>query len=77
MLVPVLVGMSHAGRDGVGMIVDLAEGHAINALEQDPKPYQLAKNAKGHFLVGLVHYLTDRKNVQSGHASVRVLSPSN
>ena len=33
MLVPVLVGISHAGRDGVGMVVDLAEGHAINALE--------------------------------------------
>ena len=29
MLVPILVGMSHAGSDGVGMVVDLATGFAI------------------------------------------------
>ena len=44
-LVPILVGMSHAGSDGVGMVVDLATGFAIDALLPD----QLDKNHKGHF----------------------------
>ena len=51
MLVPILVGMSHAGSDGVGMVVDLATGFAIDALLPDPRPYQLDKNHKGHFMV--------------------------
>ena len=75
MLVPVLVGMSHAGQDGVGMAVDLAEGHAINALEENPQPYQLSKNAKGHFLVDLVYFLTEGCSIADGHVSVRIIPP--
>ena len=54
MLVPILVGMSHAGSDGVGMVVDLATSFAIDALLPDPRPYQLDKNHKGHFMVDKV-----------------------
>ena len=76
MLVPILVGMSHAGSDGVGMVVDLATGFAIDALLPDPRPYQLDKNHKGHFMVDLVHFLTggNQNSSADDHPVVKVTS---
>ena len=59
MLVPVLVGMSHAGSDGVGLILDMSDGYSVNALVPNDTPRVLPKNPKGHFMVDIVEFLTD------------------
>ncbi|CAE7548364.1 unnamed protein product, partial [Symbiodinium necroappetens] len=65
MLVPILVGMSHIGSTGAGMIIDFNDGSYLNAADLANKrqrppddPQYLTSNSKGHFMLDIVHYLT-------------------
>ena len=57
MLVPILVGMDHMNK--VGLILDFADGHAVNGNEPPCTPYMLEKNTKGHYMVNIAHYILD------------------
>ena len=74
MLVPILVGMSHIGRSGAGMIVDFSDGYFVNA--NDPnlldKPQYLSRNDKGHFVLDVVDYLTAGQNRAEGSCQLHV-----
>ena len=52
MLVPIRIGMDHLGQHGASMMIDFTTGLALNTLEDDPRPYQLRQNHKGHYVQG-------------------------
>jgi hypothetical protein len=70
MFVPILVGMTHAGADGVGLIVDMSDGYSINTLVPNDVPRVLSKNQKGHFQVDLVEFLTGGQTTTVGHCNI-------
>ena len=81
MLVPILVGMSHIGPRGAGMIVDFNDGYYVNAndlVDGQPPPqddsHHLSSNAKGHFILDIVYYLTEGQACEKGQCSVVVKS---
>ena len=74
MLVPILVGMSHIGKSGAGMIVDFSDGSFVNA--NDPQlsdqPRFLSRNDKGHFVLDVVDYLTAGQRGETGNCQLHV-----
>ncbi|CAE7238727.1 unnamed protein product [Symbiodinium sp. CCMP2592] len=82
MLVPILVGMSHIGSGGAGMIIDFNDGSYLNAadiskLRQRPPddPQYLTSNSKGHFVLDIVQYLTGGQVCEKGNCAVVVKQP--
>ena len=71
MLVPVLIGMDFITSNG--MIIDFSDGHCVCAAQQQPRPFQLPRNNKGHFMVDLVHFLTQGDLCDHGHPQIQVL----
>ena len=55
MLVPILVGMDYLAK--VGLILDFVDGHAVHGTDPHAKPFNMKKNAKGHFMVDVAEYL--------------------
>ncbi|CAE7794539.1 unnamed protein product [Symbiodinium sp. CCMP2592] len=79
MLVPILVGMSHIGATGAGMIIDFNDGSFLNAAdianhrELPPEEARhMSSNAKGHYILNLVEYLTGGQVCKEGNCSVVV-----
>ncbi|CAE7897604.1 unnamed protein product, partial [Symbiodinium necroappetens] len=79
MLVPILVGMSHIGPEGAGMIIDFNDGSFLNAAdiankrELPPEEARhLPTNSKGHYILDIATYLTGGQTCKSGHCSVVV-----
>ena len=77
MLVPILVGMSHIGPRGAGMIIDFNDGSYLNAAdiasgrELPPEdPQFLSTNSKGHLVLDIVQYLTGGVERQGGNCCV-------
>ncbi|OLQ15076.1 hypothetical protein AK812_SmicGene734 [Symbiodinium microadriaticum] len=82
MLVPILVGMSHIGSTGAGMIIDFNDGSYLNAADLANKrqrppddPQYLTSNSKGHFVLNIVHYLTGGQVCKQGNCSVVLKQP--
>ncbi|CAE7025424.1 TY1B-NL2 [Symbiodinium natans] len=75
MLVPVLIGMSHIGKEGASMIVDFSDGHFVNANYPD-KPGFLQRNEKGHYMLDIVNFLTGGRSTTSGHVNVVLKDPA-
>ncbi|OLP88348.1 hypothetical protein AK812_SmicGene30332 [Symbiodinium microadriaticum] len=82
MLVPILVGMSHIGPEGAGMIIDFNDGSFLNAAdiankrELPPEEARhLPTNSKGHYILDVASYLTGGQTCKSGHCSVVVKQP--
>ena len=40
-----------------GLILDFSDGDTVNGHDVNPEPYTMEKNAKGHFMVNIAHYL--------------------
>ena len=74
MLVPILVGMDHLGDNGAALMVDFNTGMALNTLEENPQPYQLRRNHKGHCVMDIKQYLTGGNHNHAGHATIRVVA---
>ena len=72
MLVPILIGMDHLGQHGASMMIDFTTGLALNSLEDDPRPYQLRQNHKGHSVLDIREYLTKGQHNPQGHAHVLI-----
>ena len=72
MLVPILIGMDHLGPQGAGMMIDFNTGMTLNSREEDPQPYQLRKNHKGHYVFDIREYLTGSKFNQTGSVHVQL-----
>ena len=82
MLVPILVGMSHIGPEGAGMIIDFNDGSYLNAAdiankrELPPEEARhLSTNSKGHYILDVAAYLTGGQTCKTGHCSVVVKQP--
>ena len=71
-LVPILIGMDFIGPEGVGMMIDFTTGLAMYTKEPSPEIFQLAVNAKGHYTLDIVQYLTRGNKCEEGHAHVVV-----
>ena len=71
MLVPVLVGMDFIYSNG--MIIDFHDGHTICAAQEQPRPFHLPRNNKGHYMVDLVDFLTEGDLCHEGHPQIHVL----
>ena len=54
------------------MIIDFSTGLAMDAYKMNPDIYQLETNHKGHYVLGVIHYLTKGNQVLEGNAVVRV-----
>ena len=82
MLVPILVGMTHIGPEGAGMIIDFNDGSFLNAAdiankrELPPEEARhLPTNSKGHYILDVATYLTGGQTCKTGHCSVVVKQP--
>ena len=76
MLVPILIGMDHLGPKGACMMVDFTTGMALNTKEEDPSPFQLRRNFKGHYIFDVCKYLTGGNKNLEGHPHVFVCAAS-
>eukprot|EP00438_Fugacium_kawagutii_P003967 Skav207534 [mRNA] locus=scaffold756:114473:122071:+ [translate_table: standard] len=71
MLVPVLVGMDFITSNA--MIVDFTDGNTFFASHEVPRPFQLPRNSKGHYMVDLVDFVTNGQECLQGHPQIHVL----
>ncbi|CAE7260736.1 unnamed protein product [Symbiodinium sp. CCMP2592] len=78
MLVPILVGMSHMGPRGAGMIVDFNDGYFVNATDQElrDKDQYMSTTSKGHYVADIVDYLTAGQQCTEGHCNVVIKKDS-
>ena len=61
MLVPILLGMSHMGPQGAGMIVDFNDGYFVNATDSQTRNEDtyMSTTCKGHYVVDILDYHTE------------------
>ena len=71
-LVPILVGMDHLSGHPSAMLIDFRTGLAMDSHGTSPLTYQLPVTKKGHYVLDVVHYLTQGMTCHDGHAVVRV-----
>ena len=69
---PGFLGMDHLGQHGASMMIDFTTGLALNTLEDDPRPYPLRQNHKGHYVLDIREYLTKGQHNPQGHAHVLI-----
>ena len=72
MLVPILIGMDHLGPNGAAMMIDFKTGMCLNTKEENPQPYQLRKNHKGHYVLDIREFLTGGCINSHGHMHIHV-----
>ena len=73
-LVPVLIGMDFLGPSGMGLIIDFSTGLALHSKEDHPEIFHLKTNAKGHYVLDIVEFLTQGCVNHEGQAHLVVSS---
>ncbi|CAE7328962.1 nosip [Symbiodinium sp. CCMP2592] len=73
-LVPVLIGMDFLGPAGMGLIIDFSTGLALQSKEEHPEIFHLKTNAKGHYVLDIVEFLTQGHVNLEGQAHLVVSS---
>ena len=73
-LVPVLIGMDFIGPSGMGLIIDFSTGLALHSKEDHPEIFHLKTNAKGHYVLDIVEFLTQGCVNHEGQAHLVVSS---
>ena len=73
LLVPILIGMDFLGVNGVGLVLDFVDGYSWMSNVPDANPNCLRISSKGHFVLDLVSFLTNKPH---GFTSDSTWTPS-